>query len=145
VGVRADLGGGSVHASLVPGSAEAAQMLGSHLAGLNDYLAERHSAVSPVTMAGHEGGGSSSANAQSGSGANSGSHSGSQSSAQQDSAGNANSGNSSNPWTPQTASPAATASDGGAASLLSNSHFPAANTTAETSGKSSGSYVSVMA
>ncbi len=71
VGVRADVGGGSVHVSLVPGSAEAAQMLGGHLAGLNDYLAERHPDIGIVTVAGHEGSGSFT-NAQSGSGNESG-------------------------------------------------------------------------
>ena len=56
VGVRADLSGGGVHAAVVPGSADAAEALGSHLAGLNTYLAEHHSAVGTVTMAAPEGG-----------------------------------------------------------------------------------------
>jgi hypothetical protein len=51
VGVRADLNGGGIHASLVPGSAEAAQTLGGHMAGLNAYLAAEHSGVDTVTLA----------------------------------------------------------------------------------------------
>ena len=54
VGVRADLGGGGVHASLVPGSADAALALGGHLAGLNAYLAEHRSGVAGVTLAAPE-------------------------------------------------------------------------------------------
>jgi hypothetical protein len=54
VSVRADLGGGSVHASLVPGSSDAATALGSHLAGLNTFLAEHHSQVATVTLAAPE-------------------------------------------------------------------------------------------
>jgi hypothetical protein len=51
VGVRADLSGGSVHAALVPGSAEAAQALSGHLAGLGTYLSEQHTPVATLTMA----------------------------------------------------------------------------------------------
>jgi len=51
VGVRAELGGGGVHAALVPGSADAAQTLGGHLAGLNSYLDEHHTPVATLTMA----------------------------------------------------------------------------------------------
>ena len=54
VGVRADSSGGSVHASVVPGSAEAAQALGGHLDGLNAFLAEHHSSVDSVTLASPE-------------------------------------------------------------------------------------------
>lgn len=50
VGVRADLSGGGVHAQLVPGSADAAQALDGHLAGLNAYLAEHHSPVETLTL-----------------------------------------------------------------------------------------------
>lgn len=50
VGVRAGLGGGGVHASLVPESADAAQTLGGHLAGLNAFLAEQHTPVQSVTL-----------------------------------------------------------------------------------------------
>ena len=55
VGVRAELGNGGVHASIVPGSTDAALELGSHLAGLNAYLAEHHAGVSMVTLSGAEG------------------------------------------------------------------------------------------
>ncbi len=54
VGVRADASGGGVHASLVPGSAEAAVTLGGHLAGLNSYLAEQHTPVDSITLAAPE-------------------------------------------------------------------------------------------
>jgi hypothetical protein len=55
VGVRADVGAGGVHAALVPGSADAAQALGGHLAGLNSYLAEQHTPVETLTLAAPEG------------------------------------------------------------------------------------------
>jgi hypothetical protein len=42
----------------VPGSADAAQTLGSHLAGLNAYLAEHHTPVETLTMAAPESGSS---------------------------------------------------------------------------------------
>jgi hypothetical protein len=51
VGVRADMGAGGVHASLVPGSADAAQALGGHLAGLNSFLVEQHTPVETLTLA----------------------------------------------------------------------------------------------
>lgn len=51
VGVRADLNGGSVHAALVPATAEAGQALGAHMAGLSAYLAEQHSPVAELTLA----------------------------------------------------------------------------------------------
>jgi hypothetical protein len=56
VGIRADLSGGGVHAAVVPGSIDAAETLGSHLAGLNTYLAEHHTAVEAVTLAAPQGG-----------------------------------------------------------------------------------------
>lgn len=56
VGVRADASGGGVHATLMPGSAEAAQTLGGHMAGLNAYLAEKHTPVDTLTLAKPEGG-----------------------------------------------------------------------------------------
>jgi hypothetical protein len=56
VGVRADMGGGGVHAELVAGSADAAQALGSHLAGLNAYLAEHHTPVETLTLSAPDGG-----------------------------------------------------------------------------------------
>lgn len=51
VGVRADLSGGSVHAVLLPGSADAAQALSAHLPGLSTYLSEEHARVSTLTIA----------------------------------------------------------------------------------------------
>jgi hypothetical protein len=50
VSVRADLDGGAVHASLVPGSPDAGAMLGAHLPGLNAYLAEHHGSIAAVTV-----------------------------------------------------------------------------------------------
>jgi hypothetical protein len=50
VGVRAETGSGSIHATLVPGSEDASAVLSSHLAGLNSYLAEHHGQVEPVTV-----------------------------------------------------------------------------------------------
>lgn len=50
VGVRADSSGGAVRAELVAGSAEAAQTLGGHLAGLNAYLVEHHTPVETLTL-----------------------------------------------------------------------------------------------
>jgi len=50
VGVRADSSGSGLHASVVPGSAEAAQVLGGHLSGLNAYLAENPGQKATVTM-----------------------------------------------------------------------------------------------
>jgi hypothetical protein len=58
VSVRADLNGGGVHAQLVPGSADAAQALSSHLSGLNAYLAEHHTPVETLTLAAPESGSS---------------------------------------------------------------------------------------
>jgi len=55
VGVRADLSTGSVHASVVPGSADAAQVLGTQMAGLNSYLNEHRSPVDTVTLSAPEG------------------------------------------------------------------------------------------
>jgi hypothetical protein len=54
VSVRANSTSGAVHAAVVPGSDEAAQALGGHLAGLNDYLATHHSTVESVTLAAPE-------------------------------------------------------------------------------------------
>ena len=51
VSVRADLDAGGIHATLVPGSAEAAQALNGHLAGLSTHLAEQQSPVASLTMA----------------------------------------------------------------------------------------------
>ena len=51
VGVRADLNGDGIHATLVPSSAEAAQALNGHLAGLSTHLVEQQSPVASLTMA----------------------------------------------------------------------------------------------
>ncbi len=60
VGVKADMSGGSVHAVLMPGTSDAAQVLGAHMAGLSAHLVEQHSQVSTLTMA-HSGTGGSGA------------------------------------------------------------------------------------
>ncbi len=54
VGVRADMAGAGIHAALVPGSADAAEALGGHLAGLNSYLAEQRMPVETLTLAAPE-------------------------------------------------------------------------------------------
>jgi hypothetical protein len=51
VSVRAEMAAGSIHASVVPGSAEAAQTLGAHMAGLNNYLSEHRGTVQTLTLA----------------------------------------------------------------------------------------------
>jgi hypothetical protein len=56
VGVRADASGSGVHAEVVAGSADAAQALGSHMPGLNAYLAEHHTAVETLTLTSSESG-----------------------------------------------------------------------------------------
>jgi hypothetical protein len=55
VSVRAGLSGGGIHAALVPDSADAAQALGGHMAGLNAYLAEHHTPVETLTLAAPDG------------------------------------------------------------------------------------------
>jgi len=55
--VHADSTGGAVHAALVPGSAEAAQVLGGHMPGLKAYLSEHHAERASVTMAAPQDGG----------------------------------------------------------------------------------------
>jgi hypothetical protein len=55
IGVRADRAGGGVHAALVPGSAEAARELGTHMDGLNTYLTEQRTPVDSLAMAAPEG------------------------------------------------------------------------------------------
>lgn len=144
VGVRADLGGGGVHASLVPGSAEASQTLGSHLAGLNSYLAERHPGVSPVTVAAEEHGGTS-GSTHPGSGNESGTQSETQSGSQSSTSQQDSSGNPDNGW--MSAGP-----DNTAIQVAGRAHtFPSPLPTSDAgfatqqAGKSSGSYISVMA
>jgi hypothetical protein len=56
VSVRADASGGGVHAELVAGSSDAAQALGSHMAGLNAYLAEHQTPVDTLTLSSSGGG-----------------------------------------------------------------------------------------
>ena len=51
VGVRAQVDANGVHASLLPGSADAAQALSSHLAGLHAHLTDHHTPVQTLTMA----------------------------------------------------------------------------------------------
>jgi len=51
VSVRADLTAGAVHASVLPGTAEAAQTLSAHMAGLNSYLSEHRTPVHTLTLA----------------------------------------------------------------------------------------------
>lgn len=51
VGVRADLDPNGVHATLLPGSADAAQVLGSHVTGLVTHLAEQHASVASLSLA----------------------------------------------------------------------------------------------
>jgi hypothetical protein len=59
VAVRADVAGSTLHASIVPSSTEAAQVLGTHLAGLNTYLADHHGTSAQLTIAAPESGQSS--------------------------------------------------------------------------------------
>lgn len=51
VSVRADLTAGAVHASVLPGTAEAAQTLSAHMAGLSSYLSEHRTPVHTLTLA----------------------------------------------------------------------------------------------
>jgi hypothetical protein len=51
IGVRAEMGSGGNHVSLVPASGEAEQVLGGHIAGLNHHLTEERSPVETVTLA----------------------------------------------------------------------------------------------
>jgi hypothetical protein len=51
VSVRAEMGsGGGVHASVIPSSSDAAQVLNGHLSGLDAHLANQHLPVHPVTI-----------------------------------------------------------------------------------------------
>jgi hypothetical protein len=50
VSVRANLNGGGVHAALTADSADAAQVLGGHLAGLSTFLTEQHTPVATLTL-----------------------------------------------------------------------------------------------
>ena len=50
VGVRAQVDGSAIRATLVPGSVEAAQSLAGHLAGLKTFLAGHHTPVETLTL-----------------------------------------------------------------------------------------------
>jgi hypothetical protein len=50
VSVKASMSGGTIHASVVPSTAEAAQSLGAHLSGLNTFLQEQNSSVGSLTL-----------------------------------------------------------------------------------------------
>jgi hypothetical protein len=103
VSVRADASGGGVHAQLVPGSADAAQTLGGHLAGLNAYLTEHHAPVETLTVSAPDGGWTGTGNEQS-QGQNMQQGAGQQT--RQDADSGSQSNPSGNPMTPQTASEA---------------------------------------
>ncbi|UWZ83136.1 hypothetical protein [Occallatibacter riparius] len=51
IGVRAEGSGFALHATIVPGSGEAAQALGGHVASLNSFVAEHHGRSSTVAIA----------------------------------------------------------------------------------------------
>ena len=55
IGVRADGSAGQVHATLMPGSADAAQALGGHMAGLSAYLTNIHTPVQSLRIVVPEG------------------------------------------------------------------------------------------
>ncbi len=55
IGVRADQSGGGVHAIVVPTTAEAAEALGSQMAGLNAHLAESHTSLASLALGSVEG------------------------------------------------------------------------------------------
>jgi hypothetical protein len=54
VAVRADNSGAALHAAIVPSSPEAAEVLSSHLAGLNTYLADHHGAEAQLSISAPE-------------------------------------------------------------------------------------------
>jgi flagellar hook-length control protein FliK len=56
VSVRAGVNAGGISAVVVPGSADATQALGAHMAGLHDFLAEQRSPVESLTLAQNSGG-----------------------------------------------------------------------------------------
>lgn len=63
VGVRAEFSANALHANIVPATAEAAQMLNTHLAGLNAYMADHPTAAAVSMGAPDTSGWSSAANA----------------------------------------------------------------------------------
>ncbi len=50
VGVRAENSGGGIHAVITPASAQAVQVLGAHMAGLNLHLADHHLPVETLLL-----------------------------------------------------------------------------------------------
>lgn len=56
VSVRADAAPNGLHAALIPPSGEAAQVLGTHLQGLNAYLSEHHREPTTITISAPEDG-----------------------------------------------------------------------------------------
>ncbi|HTX77551.1 MAG TPA: hypothetical protein VMD29_15185 [Terracidiphilus sp.] len=54
VAVRADNSGAALRAAIVPSSPEAAEVLSSHLAGLNTYLADHHGAEAQLSISAPE-------------------------------------------------------------------------------------------
>jgi hypothetical protein len=50
VSVRAQFGTGGIHAAVVPSTDVAAQVLGSHLAGLNAHLSSHYEHLNPVSI-----------------------------------------------------------------------------------------------
>jgi hypothetical protein len=69
VGVRAEAAGSTVHAAIVPGSAEAATALSGHLSALPAYLSEHHGQTASVTLAAPENGFGAAGQGQAGTGA----------------------------------------------------------------------------
>lgn len=51
IGVRAEVSGGAIHATVVPQSSEAAHALGAHLAGMHIYLTENRTPVETLSLA----------------------------------------------------------------------------------------------
>jgi hypothetical protein len=51
VSVRAEAASGEIHAAVMSGSAEAAQVLGGHMTGLSSHLAQQHLDTATVTLA----------------------------------------------------------------------------------------------
>ncbi len=134
VGVRADASGGGVHASLVPGSAEAAAALGGHLAGLSAFLSEQHTPVDSLTLAATE---DRSANSSMGQGAQQNMHQGTHQEAGRETGQSQSSGQ---PSSPQASSPVMTAAAG--------REITASSGRAESTAQafvSSGTHISVMA
>jgi hypothetical protein len=128
VGVRAESAHGQVHATVMPGSTDAAQVLGGHMAGLHAYLAGEHSSVQTVTLATPEG--------REASFANTSNHDMNQNMSQ-------NSGQNSGFQPPATSMPDLS---GGIVSTSPVSAASAANSTqTATPAEGSGAYISVMA